>query len=183
MRLDRTRQPILTWKLLEAYFQPRECRICVGSTPRMSNLCRIYVELMSNSCPQNSFGHEMASQTAVWAENLSILYSCLRGIRFWHSRGLVPDNFRRKSANPFFQQNLEFPKKIDDPAFLHGEKRASSSFQLSYGPGDLGGFRPRGFGPCARVQGPRPVGKGLFMRMGSRAQALEPRPEGSDPSA
>ena len=32
----------------------------------------------------------MVSQTAVWAEILSILHSFSRGIRFWHSRGLVP---------------------------------------------------------------------------------------------
>ena len=29
-------------------------------------------------------------QNPVWAENLSILHNFLRGIRFWHSQGLVP---------------------------------------------------------------------------------------------
>ena len=54
----------------------------------------------------------MASQTAVWAENSSILHSCVRGIRFWHSRGLLPDNFRRPgllqpSATDNFRWNAD----------------------------------------------------------------------------
>ena len=94
------------WKLI---FNPE-------NVESVSNLCRINVKLVSNSCPQNSFGHEMASQTAVWAENSSILHSCVRGIRFWHSRGLVPDNFSRKSAKPIFIKNSDFLKKNIDPA-------------------------------------------------------------------
>ena len=83
------------------------CRIYVET---MSNLCRNYVECMSNSYPKNSFGHEKALQTAIWAENLCTLHSFSRGIRFWHSRGLVPTKNRQKNTKPIFSKNCSLQK-------------------------------------------------------------------------
>ena len=117
--------PMLRGKCWKLIFNPE-------NVESVSNLCRINVKLVSNSCPQNSFGHEMASQTAVWADNLSIHHSFLRGIRFWHSRGLVPDNFRRKSANQFFQKHIFFRKSVIQ-LLLHGEKEVPIASNL-HGP-------------------------------------------------
>ena len=83
------------------------CRIYVES---MSNLCRNYIEYMSNSYPKNSFGHEKALQTAIWAENLCTLHSFSRGIRFWHSQGLVPTKNRQKNTKPIFSKNCSLQK-------------------------------------------------------------------------
>ena len=70
-------------------------RISVELVSVLRRLERISVEFVSEFVGRLStkthFGHEMASQNAVWAYNLHTMHSFSRGIRFWYSRGLVPD--------------------------------------------------------------------------------------------
>ena len=92
-------------------------RISVELVSDLRRLKRISVELVSDLVSgfltKTHFGHEMASRSAVWAENLRNLNSRTRGIRLWHSRGLVPFKFVRKITKPIFEKIPEFHQKIE----------------------------------------------------------------------